>query len=109
MSKQHIEATPEGLRRAAHLFADVSARTGGLLTDVRTDLAAPGEPWGHDESGTKFAEGDGDPEKGYLVGRDSVLASVENLIRTFDDNARNLLDGGNRLESADSGAGRMFR
>ncbi|MGW4369220.1 WXG100 family type VII secretion target [Nocardia takedensis] len=105
----HIEVEPDGLRISAHHFADISARTDGLLAGLRADLAAPGEPWGHDDSGNTFADGDGDPEKGYLSGRDNILAGVANLIRTFDDNARNLLDGVNRLERTDISNGAMLR
>ncbi|MFC8526114.1 hypothetical protein [Nocardia sp. NPDC057227] len=99
MTNDPIEADPDGMRRAAHLFEAVSTRTNRILTNL--EGGSPGEPWGQDDIGTKFADGDGDPEKGYRRGRDNMFSSVRALVGVLDENAVQLADGANQLEQAD--------
>lgn len=50
--------TPSELRATAEHLTDVSDRFKDVLSTLRDNLAAEGAPWGDDEPGRAFANGE---------------------------------------------------
>ncbi|MBY8855232.1 hypothetical protein K7711_01940 [Nocardia sp. CA2R105] len=89
-----VELNPDGLRKAATEFDDVSASTKALLDRLQSASGAKGAPWGDDKNGKRFAEGD----KGYITNRDGMFNTLSQLVTVFTDNANNLRDSANTFE-----------
>lgn len=89
-----VELNPDGLRKAATEFDDVSASTKALLDRLQSSSGAKGAPWGDDKNGKRFAEGD----KGYITNRDGMFNTLSQLVTVFTDNANNLRDSANTFE-----------
>jgi hypothetical protein len=96
-----LGVSPADLRATADRLADVSSRMKDVLSSVRTSVDAEGAPWGSDERGTEFADGE-TPDTGYLSQRDWVDESVEAKTSLLDAYAVSLRDAADTLESGDS-------
>jgi uncharacterized protein YukE len=68
----NLGVTPSDLRGTSRHLYDVSGRMKEILSALQEKLSAEGAPWGDDEMGKQFAEGDG----GYLAQLDWVDGSV---------------------------------
>ncbi len=89
-----VELNPDGLRKAATEFDEVSATTKSILDKLQSSTAAKGAPWGDDKNGKRFAEGD----KGYITNRDGMFHTLSQLVSVFTDNANNLRDSAKTFE-----------
>jgi uncharacterized protein YukE len=81
-----LKVNPDDLRTASGDLGDVSARFKQVLTSLTDDLAAVGTPWGDDQTGNQFANGD----SGYLAQKDWVTDSINGKTQLLDNYSQNL-------------------
>lgn len=93
-----LNVTPAGLRAAADHLADVSARMQRLRQSLNSRVDTLGRPWGDDETGRSFADGD----DGYLAQKESVNGSVDAKTKLLDDYAGILRTAADSFEQQDN-------
>ncbi|WP_155981757.1 hypothetical protein [Nocardia sp. BMG111209] len=75
-----VEVNPDALRAAAGRTAEVHDRVHDIFTSLQNALSAKGTPWGNDEYGQRFAEG----ENGYLAQSRNQTGGIATVAATFD-------------------------
>ena len=93
----NLGVTPSDLRATSQHLYDVSGRMKEILSTLRQNLGAEGAPWGDDEMGKQFAEGDG----GYLAQLKWVDDSVAAKTGLLDYYSKTLKKAADSFESQD--------
>jgi uncharacterized protein YukE len=94
---ENLGVTPSELRGTSQHLYDVSSRMKEILSTLQGKLSAEGAPWGDDEMGKQFAEGDG----GYLSQLDWVDGSVAAKTGLLDYYSRTLKHSADSFEQQD--------
>ncbi|GAA0523987.1 hypothetical protein GCM10011581_45160 [Saccharopolyspora subtropica] len=86
---------PEEIRSGGKKIGDSGDDLDQVLSKLKSALDAEGECWGNDEAGQNFA-------KDYTKGRDSVLKSLQKVIKALGDIDDNLRATADDTESGDA-------
>jgi uncharacterized protein YukE len=97
---QPIGINPDGLRKAANQFDDISHITQNIVNNLVAGCSGEGEPWGDDKAGKKFSEG----ASGYIANRDGTFKNLNQLVGIFGQNRDNLRQSATTFEQSDQTA-----
>jgi hypothetical protein len=99
MSDDLLAVVPGDLRGTAKNLNTVSARMSAVLSNLQHLLDAEGTPWGNDDTGKQFAEGD----SGYLAQLAYVKSAIGDKTDLLSGYATDLTTTANGLEQQDQG------
>lgn len=82
----NIQVNPELLRQAATKTTHVNDRIRTVLTGLVSAIDGLGTPWGNDEPGSRFADGE-DGKNGYTAARQNLTELTSNLGGTAENHS----------------------
>ncbi|MGF6885532.1 hypothetical protein ABIA39_003926 [Nocardia sp. GAS34] len=88
--ERRVRVDTTRLRQAAGQMDDLGRKTGEILGTLKSTIQAQGYPWGHDDYGDKFVNGDqgyGNSEKNLLAGGDNMVGSEGKFSKGMGDAA----------------------
>ncbi|OBJ11681.1 hypothetical protein A5624_13065 [Mycobacterium sp. 1482292.6] len=92
-----LSVDPDGLRKIAQDLQDVSTTLKQVYSSLTDKLAAEGSPWGNDQIGDQFANGD----SGYLAQKEWVSNSIDGKTQLLDSYADSFMSAANDFEGND--------
>lgn len=93
-----LNVSPDRLRTAADHLTDVSDRMKTILSSLNGQAESLGQPWGDDDTGHQFADGD----DGYLARKDMVGRAADSAAAFLEELADNIRTAANTFEQQDS-------
>jgi hypothetical protein len=97
----------ELLAARASAFGGLADRAGRIADDLRGDVEAHGECWGHDEVGEAFAEGHVEAAEAALSGIGALPGGLSDVGSRFSATAATYAESEDTSETAIRGAGRQ--
>lgn len=85
------------LRQAAAKMEGVGRRTGDIISTLKNTLNAQGEPWGTDDYGDKFTEGD----NGYTKSSTNLLTGGDNMTDSAGKFDKGMRDAATKMDDMD--------
>ncbi|MFD7640878.1 hypothetical protein ACFV4P_09495 [Kitasatospora sp. NPDC059795] len=103
---QGFEVSPDQYKAAVSPVLAASEQISSLASSLSSYLPSmeSQNPWGNDESGKQFAEG----EKGYLLYSHNTVKTLQSLVKEVRDIADGLKRMGESYEAAEEGATGSF-
>ncbi|MFI9503668.1 WXG100 family type VII secretion target [Nocardia sp. NPDC052566] len=80
---EHLEVSPNIVRRAGGDHDTVRERLQRIVTDAYAAMSVGSAAWSADKFGTEFAYGSGG--KGFVTGMDALIRNTENMARSFEE------------------------
>ncbi|MFI5776856.1 hypothetical protein [Nocardia sp. NPDC051570] len=95
--ERRIRVDTTRLRTAADKMEDVGHKTHEIVANLRNILQAKGYPWGHDDYGDKFVNGD----KGYLKSNEALLTGGDNMAGSAAQFSKSMRDAATKMDNMD--------
>ncbi|WP_306360353.1 hypothetical protein [Nocardia sp. CC227C] len=100
-----LEAYEDLLRKAALATGEVRDRVDTVLTTLQGALSGRGAPWGDDQIGDQFTQG----EDGYFETRKDFFESLTNIRTTFANFSTGQTEAADKLEAQELANRDTFR
>ncbi|WP_433663175.1 hypothetical protein ACQPW1_14170 [Nocardia sp. CA-128927] len=96
--ERRVQVDTTRLRGAAAKMEAVGNKTHDIMNTLRNTLQGKGYPWGHDDYGDKFANGD----KGYTKSSEGLLTGGDNMSESAGKFSSGMYGASNKIDDMDS-------
>ncbi|GAA5063135.1 hypothetical protein [Nocardia callitridis] len=93
-----VEVDTAKLHNVAGTMINISGRVGEIVWGLKNTLNAKGYPWGHDNYGDKFTEG----EEGYSTSSKNLLNGADNMVTSLAQFGNGMGDAANKMDDMDT-------
>jgi hypothetical protein len=98
MGNGAVQVDTMQLRAAAAKVDDAAVKVWNAVVQLRNSLNAKGFPFGHDNYGKKFTEGD----KGYTTSSGNLVSGAENMTRSLNHFSAGMKDAATKMDTMDA-------